>query len=840
MKFNKKHLSVALPLLASMAMVGCSDDSSSPTLPQVEPNDPESGIEEPSITYGPLTVEPVAIAPADNVIFLTAGDDIQFQAQEAALTALPGTTIVFPAGTHVFTDELIINTSHITLAGMGMDKTILDFTNQQTGAQGILSFGDEFTVQDFGIKNAAGDGIRIEGVTGAYIKRMKVEWTNLSDPDNGAYGLYPVQNSNVLIENSIVIGASDAGIYVGQSKQIIVRNNIASENVAGIEIENSQDAEVYHNIATNNTGGVLVFDLPGLTQEGDRVSVHHNHIYDNTLKNFAPAGNIVGIVPSGTGMLLMGGTDQVQIHDNIITGHHTMSVGISSYLVTGYPSPEGFDEFPGSAYVFNNTMDQPKEYVYDGTDLNYGIINLFENVNDNAEPAEIIYDGIAEIIFKGLQGLDSLPEGDLCIGPNYNSAGDETLFANLKLWSMNDNGVPNGKINYDRSGYDCSYELLSEVTLPEPQPVPDIIRYTPEQISALCNADTGNAVNWDALVVDCPNISDYNLFSDATSPLSAGNSNGIAYDLSTPLFSDYSKKHRVVFVPAGEKIDYDRVEGDASDRNMEYPVGTVIAKTFYFENLAMEQDVVETRLLIKRADRWQRLPYIWQGDDATLEIGGGSREVTYVDDNGAEQQTVYEVPNSNQCSSCHGVKGLDKPLGPQPHYLNYADPIASGKNQLMHWADSGILANLPMNDGDTAPADDVPAFAAWDDDTESLQDRALSYLDANCAHCHSKGNRADSTGLHLNRDRIAAGGTVDRRTGICKMPVAAGHIDDLNYDIVPDESAKSILHYRLNSVDPSDKMPELGKSVVHQAGVDLIQQWIDGGLVANPNDADDC
>ncbi|ROS04596.1 parallel beta-helix repeat protein [Sinobacterium caligoides] len=811
MKLLNNKKAMLLPLVAALALAGCKQ--------------PE---------YGPINTKPERIRPGPNVIFLKAGDDLEYRAQEAVLSAKPGTTIVFPRGTHKFTDELIVNTSHITLAGRGMNKTILDFTDQQTGAQGILSFGDQFTVQDFAIVNPAGDGIRTEGVDGSYFHRVKVEWTNESDPTNGAYGLYPVQDNNVLIEDSVVIGASDAGIYVGQSKNIIVRNNIAEMNVAGIEIENSQDADVYGNIARRNTGGVLVFDLPGLSQEGDRVRVFKNLIEDNTLPNFAPAGNIVGIVPAGTGFLLMGGTDQVQVYENVVRGHYTMSAGIASYAVTGFPVPDGFDAFPEAAYIFDNVFEQDAGYQYDGSLLNYGIINLFER--NGMKPSEVIYDGIAEVIFKGPpemggMGLDSLPEGDICIGENIDSNENLTAFANLNMWNIDQaTGLPLGPIDTDASKFDCSYDLLPEVVLAEKTEPPVTDEYTPEEVAALCATDTGSEVNWQALVVDCPQLSDYNLFTDNSNPLSTGNNNGVVYDLSTPLFSDYSKKHRVVFVPPGAKIDFDRVAGDTSDKDMAYPEGTVIAKTFYFVDELSEQQLVETRLLINRGDAWQRLPYVWDGADAQLAYGGASREVRFVDDQGTARTTTYQVPNSNQCSSCHGTKGTDKPLGPQPHYLN---SDLNGVNQLMDWENRGILANLPKNADNSAPATDVPAYEAWDDDTATLEQRALSYLDGNCAHCHSPEGRASGTGLHLNKDRIT--GVVDKKTGVCKMPIAAGHSSgNLNHDIVPGDAEQSIMTYRMHSNDPSVKMPELGRSVVHQKGVELIEQWINTGMsVAN-------
>ena len=167
------------------------------------------------------------------------------------------------------------------------------------------------------------------------LRRVRTEWTNGPDEGNGAYGLYPVQCRNVLIEECVAIGASDAGIYVGQSDRIVVRNSRAEYNVAGIEIENSTNAEVVDCVATNNTGGLLVFDLPGLqVVNGGEVLLHRNQVHGNNHPNFAPAGNIVGTVPPGTGVMIMA-TDRVEVVDNDIRDHGTANVAIVSYLATG-------------------------------------------------------------------------------------------------------------------------------------------------------------------------------------------------------------------------------------------------------------------------------------------------------------------------------------------------------------------------------------------------------------------------------------------------------------------------------------------------------------------------
>ena len=233
----------------------------------------------------------------------------------------------------------------VQIEGEGMGQTILDFSNQLSGAQGLSVTSDNVTLQDFAIQNAKGDAIKVKGVTNIKFLRVKTEWTNGPSSENGAYGLYPVESKNVLIDGCVAIGASDAGIYVGQSQNIIVRNSRAEFNVAGIEIENSYFADVYNNTATNNTGGILVFDLPGLPQQGGHhVRVFNNRSVGNNTDNFAPEGNIVGEVPRGTGIIIQANSD-VEIFNNEIGENDTVNIAVVTYGndtddKTYYPHPK--------------------------------------------------------------------------------------------------------------------------------------------------------------------------------------------------------------------------------------------------------------------------------------------------------------------------------------------------------------------------------------------------------------------------------------------------------------------------------------------------------------------
>ena len=259
------------------------------------------------------------------------GPDAEQQLQTALIQARRGDTVRLGRGRFELTAGLSLDVDDVTIRGEGEQDSILSFNGQRRGAEGLLITSDGVRLREFAVENARGDAIKVRDCNGIHIREVRVEWTRGPNAQNGAYGLYPVNCSNVLIERSIARGASDAGIYVGQSRNIIVRNNQASQNVAGIEIENSFNADVYENTVTHNTGGILVFDLPGLPQKGGHsVRVFENVVTNNDTPNFAPAGNIVASVPTGTGVLIMANRN-VHVFDNEIGGNGTVNVLITSY-----------------------------------------------------------------------------------------------------------------------------------------------------------------------------------------------------------------------------------------------------------------------------------------------------------------------------------------------------------------------------------------------------------------------------------------------------------------------------------------------------------------------------
>src|SRR5580692_12233888 len=229
-------------------------------------------------------------------------DEAAFQKhlQEQFLDAKPGTVIEVPAGHHALDRVLTLRANGVTIRGAGTEQSVLSFKNEISGPEGILVYGNDFTIENLSIEDTKGDGLKINDGENITIRGVRVAWTGGSQTNNGAYGIYPVKSKNVLIENSSSWGAADAGIYVGQSVNVIVRNCHAEQNVAGIEIENTINADVHDNIATGNTGGILVFNMPNLSQPGHSTRVFHNKVDANNTGNFGAKGTAVASVPAGS------------------------------------------------------------------------------------------------------------------------------------------------------------------------------------------------------------------------------------------------------------------------------------------------------------------------------------------------------------------------------------------------------------------------------------------------------------------------------------------------------------------------------------------------------------
>ncbi|HEY8573996.1 parallel beta-helix domain-containing protein [Phenylobacterium sp.] len=336
----------------------------------------------------------VLAAPAAHAktIAVTPGGDAQEKLQTALLDAKPGDVVAIAAGRYELTDGLSLDVDHVTVKGAGPGATVLSFKGQKGAGEGLLVTSDKVTVRDLKVEDTKGDGLKAKGSDQISFVNVHVVWTGGPKETNGAYGVYPVSSTNVLIDKVMVSGASDAGIYVGQSKNIIVRNSRAEFNVAGIEIENSMNADVFDNVATHNAGGILVFDLPGLPQMGGHSTrIFRNKVVDNDTPNFAPKGNIVARVPTGTGVMLMANKD-VHVFDNEIDGNASSAVMLISYSLDY--TDVNYNPLPRDIVVRNNRIGR------NGWDPQFPGGRELAQAMGGKVPA-IIWDGVNNYTRKG-------------------------------------------------------------------------------------------------------------------------------------------------------------------------------------------------------------------------------------------------------------------------------------------------------------------------------------------------------------------------------------------------------------------------------------------------------
>ena len=724
---------------------------------------------------------------APQVYRLQAGKDLQYKLQDILIRAVAGDVIEFDAGTFKLTRQIDITTDNLTLRGQGSDKTTLSFKGQLSGGQGIEATGNNFVVEGLAIEDTSGNAIKVLGSRNVTFRDVRTEWTGKAESSNGAYGLYPVQCTNVLIDACIAIGASDSGIYVGQSRNVVVRGCRAERNVAGIEIENTIDADVYENIATNNAGGLLVFDLPGLQQKAGRnVRVYQNRIVENNHENFAAPGNIVAGVPAGTGLMIMA-TDHVEVFNNDIKNNQTANVSVVSYLISGKKiKDQTYDPISEAISIHDNRISG-------GGTKPSGILSQL---------APVIGTPLPDIVFDGIVNPQRFVDGQLPAALQHSVRDNgEATFIDIKVADFSAENVAAGKYrpSLDVSPYAKPRPSLAPVVLADHDPPATV---ADKAILAYRSAPE--------------HLSEFGLFqgNGATQQPADG---VVPYDLNTTLFTDYASKYRFIRVPEGTTVQY-------TDQGvLDFPEGTVIAKTFAYPvdatDPAKGDRLIETRIELLQDGEWFGYSYRWNDEqtDATLLLGGGELEVSWIDEVGDRVSNRYEIPNANQCLNCHSKSKAYVPIGPTAMNMNRDFAFAEGSaNQLDYLADKHLLANLPPAEKrERMPVSDDPA-------TGTLDQRAHAWLDVNCAHCHSPEGIARTSGLDLRYSQTDPG-----KFGLWKSPVAAGHgTGGRDYDIVPGKPNESILLYRIQSDDPSIRMPNVGRTMVPVEAAQLIEEWI--------------
>lgn len=443
--------------------VGCGDDDPAPTNAGAAGQDAGGsagaageGTAGAAGSAGSGTPADLCAGVADPCVAFPAGTT-ESAISEAVVSATDGTTFVFGEGNFPFTNTLSIATPNVTVRGQGMDKTVLDFKGQVAGAEGIsVQEVDNFVVRDLHVRDTKGDGIKVTGANGVTFDHVRVEFTAADATSRGAYGIYPVQCDNVLIQGSEAIGASDAGIYVGQSRTIVVTQNTAKGNVAGIEIENCYNADVFDNTSTENVGGILVFDLPGLSQMGGHdVRVFKNKIFGNNTANFAPQGNIVASVPAGTGVLVMANKN-VEVFDNDIDDHKTAALAVASYAVSLKPiSDPTYYQWPRQVFVHDNRFSKSGTSPDENTAIG-GV--LLQEFPPPATVPELLIDGA-----RDPNATSDFPGNPLALCFKNNTVKDPAGAARFVDLAYPDFG---DKKSFDLVPYTCELPAVAAVTLP--------------------------------------------------------------------------------------------------------------------------------------------------------------------------------------------------------------------------------------------------------------------------------------------------------------------------------------------------------------------------------------
>lgn len=966
---------------------------------------------------GPVrTVE--TASQAGRVFVIKPGPNATSDMVNAMVQLQPKDVLRFECGFFELTTGMsIANTEDVLIEGCGKDKTFLSFRNSNSQEGFLASNVVKVTVRNLTIGDSPGDAFKLKGVNHGTLQSVRAIWSSgrglanevpitaanfsqkikvactsppkdnpesgnpvgqSTSPDytvsskSGRYGIYPVESRNILVEEVESIGASDAGIYVGQTTKAKIRKSRAVYNVFGFEIENVQDGEYSDNLAECNTGGFLVYDLDNLTQYGNRSRVFRNVSRNNNTYNFAIPGSIVANVPRGSGLITLA-YDKIDIYDNVFENNSTAGIILTSYDLLGENGDRRMDVYSEGVNIFGNTFknngnDLPQANYRDivesqGARVTSAFPMLVGLKNAAAgggyKGAHIVWDGYQDAINeqcpapkdkdgkpvpvdedgKPLQG-NQFPNPSCrfnaykfkadkkrdvpkwwfsCINPTSNKFNADSLtFANFKgtrgldaVIGLNPSdpakaltpefvtaaatNIPNFPSDLDVSKHDCMKQFGAEMKrLPdfEFEPYVPSGKLSPapleSEIKRLCEVpQKAGLVNEAAATVNCPMLSQYNLFADAQDPRSLPSSRGMPYTLNSKLFTDYAIKHRVIYIPEGKKAQFLADENAPTNANqtIRFPVGTIIAKTFSFVDKDKETPM-ETRLLIKRVrddgkpsrqEFWDALEYIWRTDsngkrDAELRQGGGTGAATFdyvdVDTKVAHKGATsnYLFPNATQCANCHS--NIDKetgssPIGPKPRNMNRVyqnesplmtgqarHPVA-GKNQLKFMCDTGLMEMCPTNfeldnRGVATNLFHMPKFGVPGDSghpansKKDIEARAKAFLEANCAHCHNPKGQSSNTGFYVDYFRA-----VDSTYGICKKPTASGSEGRGNrvYDIHPARSANSILPYRIGpeATTLAAMMPPLGRSLVQREAFDLMNQWIDqvvDNTYANANACD--
>jgi len=396
------------------------------------------------------------------------------QISSAFSGAAENSIINMKAGTYHLTNSLNLSTkNNITVQGAGMTSTILSFASQAGGADGVVQSVPsgstiKVTFKDFSIQDTAGDGIKVTGGNGVHFANVGVSWPNRAQ--HGGYGIYPVQSKNIVVEGCNVDGASDTGIYVGQSDTIVVKNNVLTHNVAGIEIENSFNADVTGNDSHDNTAGFLVFDLPGLPQAGGHnVRVFGNTFTNNNTPNFGDPSGTVALVPAGTGGAVMANT-KVEIFNNTFTGNASAGFAVISCFVAfsqntcTHASSANYAPFPSQVYAHDNTFNSNgTDPLAHNTDMSHPSFLLAAVLASGfaAGTGQWLDNHVSDVLYDGILNPFGNPPNPSQICAKNNGSGH---FANMHFDQLNQQAPNLNEITtFDEAAFNCTLPALPPV-----------------------------------------------------------------------------------------------------------------------------------------------------------------------------------------------------------------------------------------------------------------------------------------------------------------------------------------------------------------------------------------
>lgn len=449
---------------ADTGSTGATDDTATTAAPSTGPADTTVAGSEESGTTGDNSAQFPNCScdefETGNCFAVTSDDEEGLQI--AANSMVDGDALVLGLGVFELDNQVTIRGDDITVCGQGMGVegdfemgTILDFAEQAAQSNGLDAVGDRFVVRDLALVDAKKDGLRVEDSDYVTIQRVRATWRTKGSSENGAYGLYPVSSNHVLIEDSEAYNSADAGIYVGQCQNAVVRNNIAMGNVAGIEIENTQFADVYGNHAEDNTGGLLIFDLPGNPIFGRDISVHDNTVINNNRSNFA-AGGTVQAIPVGTGTFAMA-SRRVEIFNNTYADNATTDIALVSGLVIegneeswGVPVDEVVGDIDGLdlptdgtlVYSFRTDNVHVHDNMHSGSGTNPALSSFKQELGlllafvygSNLPVDSLLYGTIGESSFDSTDPLLNSNDHHICLGGTNNGA----TFASLNILGLLD------------------------------------------------------------------------------------------------------------------------------------------------------------------------------------------------------------------------------------------------------------------------------------------------------------------------------------------------------------------------------------------------------------------